>query len=479
MEMLQRQDWVVPTFNGELRTDKPPLHYFFMMITYGMFGVSPFSARLFSVVFGVATTVLIFYFSRKLINEKTAFLSSLIFVCSIQVAIQFHLAVPDPYLIFFVTLGLFSFLTAYHLKQEKLFYATYFSCGVGFLAKGPLALILIGVPIFIYLLARKELNLKSIARMGVVRGVFIILIIVLPWLASVGFQTNGAWLRGFFLDHNISRFTATMEGHRGLPGIAIGALFLSLLPTSFFLPQSIWKAWQHRDRFPLLLFSIIVCAVVVSFFSFSKTFLPGYIAPCLPFAAVILGYFLVQWIDSKSISFMQGLSYITGALITIVIPVAAYLALRKEVPASSATMAFWLFPLLLGSLISLFFFFRRNLYQSVYVLLCSYGLSSILLFYFVIPELMRHNPIQTLLERKSLSHPIVFQRANPAFIFENRMPIPVAHTNADLVSWLKQYPDAVIIGREKDMDQIDTSALVVLKRKDLFETSVTVFLFAK
>jgi 4-amino-4-deoxy-L-arabinose transferase-like glycosyltransferase len=32
MEMYQRGDWVVPTFNDALRTDKPPLHYYFMKV---------------------------------------------------------------------------------------------------------------------------------------------------------------------------------------------------------------------------------------------------------------------------------------------------------------------------------------------------------------------------------------------------------------------------------------------------------------
>jgi 4-amino-4-deoxy-L-arabinose transferase-like glycosyltransferase len=29
-EMYERGDWIVPTFNGGLRTLKPPLHYYFM-----------------------------------------------------------------------------------------------------------------------------------------------------------------------------------------------------------------------------------------------------------------------------------------------------------------------------------------------------------------------------------------------------------------------------------------------------------------
>ncbi|MDA1148468.1 MAG: hypothetical protein O2937_00480, partial [Bacteroidetes bacterium] len=47
-EMLQNGEWFFPKFNGEIRTDKPPLHYFFIALGYLLFGVGPFGARLFS-----------------------------------------------------------------------------------------------------------------------------------------------------------------------------------------------------------------------------------------------------------------------------------------------------------------------------------------------------------------------------------------------------------------------------------------------
>ncbi len=60
-EMLQHNDWVVPTFNGELRTDKPVLHYYFMMIAYKVFGINEFSARFFSAILGVLTVIITYY----------------------------------------------------------------------------------------------------------------------------------------------------------------------------------------------------------------------------------------------------------------------------------------------------------------------------------------------------------------------------------------------------------------------------------
>ncbi|HEX5168006.1 MAG TPA: glycosyltransferase family 39 protein, partial [Cyclobacteriaceae bacterium] len=78
MEMYHRSDWVVPTFNNELRVDKPPLHYFFMKLSYAIFGVSPFSARLFSVLMGILTMVVVYRSVLRFVDKISAFLSALI-----------------------------------------------------------------------------------------------------------------------------------------------------------------------------------------------------------------------------------------------------------------------------------------------------------------------------------------------------------------------------------------------------------------
>lgn len=100
MELHQKGQWVVPTFNGELRFDKPPLHYFFMKAAYSAFGVNPFAARIFSSLMGILLIAMIYIFSKRNINARAAFYACLILIASLQVAFQFHLAVPDPYLIF-------------------------------------------------------------------------------------------------------------------------------------------------------------------------------------------------------------------------------------------------------------------------------------------------------------------------------------------------------------------------------------------
>src|SRR5207244_12199785 len=44
-EMMLAGNWVIPTFNGDLRVDKPALLYWLQVAAYYGFGVNEFSAR--------------------------------------------------------------------------------------------------------------------------------------------------------------------------------------------------------------------------------------------------------------------------------------------------------------------------------------------------------------------------------------------------------------------------------------------------
>ena len=82
-EMMQRGDLIIPMFNNEFH-DKPAVQYYFMMAAYRVFGVNAFSARFFSVVFGVLTVLSVFWFARRILNEKVAFYASLLLISSFR-----------------------------------------------------------------------------------------------------------------------------------------------------------------------------------------------------------------------------------------------------------------------------------------------------------------------------------------------------------------------------------------------------------
>src|SRR4030043_967795 len=139
-EMLERSDFLVPTYNYELRTDKPPLHYWIFILAYKLLGVNELSSRIGSAIIGVATVLLVYFFAARILNKKIALVSALILPTCLCSFLIFRMAVPDPYLVFFNTLALFSF----YLSTSKPFYTYvfYICLGLGTLTKGPVGFIL-------------------------------------------------------------------------------------------------------------------------------------------------------------------------------------------------------------------------------------------------------------------------------------------------------------------------------------------------
>ncbi len=73
-EMWERKDWIVPTFNGELRTLNPPLHYFFMFLGFEIFGINAEGARFFHFDPHLGVIIsLLFYLSNLLSSVGGAY----------------------------------------------------------------------------------------------------------------------------------------------------------------------------------------------------------------------------------------------------------------------------------------------------------------------------------------------------------------------------------------------------------------------
>jgi len=64
-EMMSSPNHIIPTFNGQLRTDKPALHYYIMMAGYVIFGKSSIGARFFSSVSGALLMWILFLFVNR------------------------------------------------------------------------------------------------------------------------------------------------------------------------------------------------------------------------------------------------------------------------------------------------------------------------------------------------------------------------------------------------------------------------------
>lgn len=106
VEMLERGDLVVPTFNGELRTHKPILLYWLTMSSVSLLGPTETAMRLPSALCGLGTVCCVWYIGRCLFSTAVAWLSALMLSSSLLFVMASRAATPDATLIFCQTLGL-------------------------------------------------------------------------------------------------------------------------------------------------------------------------------------------------------------------------------------------------------------------------------------------------------------------------------------------------------------------------------------
>lgn len=478
-EMLVNNNWVVPTFNDQLRTDKPALHYWFMMIAYKLFGVSAFSARFFSAVFGILTIISTYHFTKKFTTRKLGLITSFVLCSAIFFMQEFHLAVPDPYLIFFVSFALFNFFDFYLNGKRNNWLFFYVSLGLGVLAKGPIAVALPGLIIVLFLIFKKEFKLRTILGLRPLSGGLITLAICFPWYYLVHKATNGAFTEGFFLEHNLSRFGSGMEGHGGLPFITWAFVLLGLLPYSFFIIQGFVHSWKKRNTNNFILFSFLVSATFVLFFSISGTKLPNYPMPTYPFIGILIAFYLNRILD-KSIS-LKGykISLWVLFIITVLMPVGGYIALAYAEPQlhSVRFSSFLLLILPVGSGMALIYLKKRKILESIISLGFASMFLTLELFSFIYPRLTAQSPVSLAAsEIDTEGKAMLYKGYDPAFLFNFQRTFPFSDDKETALRFLKENPGAYIITKEKffNSEWNDVDSEILLKQKSLFENYTTI-----
>ncbi len=339
IEMMEAADWVVPRFNDELRTHKPALLYWLMITAYSWFGISEFSARFFSAVLGTLTVLLTYDIGRRLFNPTAALWAGICLATTLMFTVAARAATPDAPLIFFVTLGLwtyvlFSFRATEDESVEPTYYPTqwwqvallYGVFGFAVLSKGPVGLVLptaiIGMFLLIMRLPSAEPTttwwqwgvslvrpffplhfLKTVWFMRPLLAVAACLAVALPWYVWVAAR-DFRWIEGFFLEHNLNRAVTSFEGHSGPPIYYLVAICIGFFPWSVFFTPLLWDVRQQLRSDTRYKAALIFCccwvAVWMGAFSIAQTKLPSYITPLYPGLALLTGMFVARVLEKRT-----------------------------------------------------------------------------------------------------------------------------------------------------------------------------------
>ena len=320
-EMLLNHDFITTYLNGDLRFDKPIFIYWFQALSVSIFGLNEFALRLPSAIAGTFWAIGIYWFVKRLFDEKSAIFSAFFMVTALQIGLIAKAAIADSLLNMFIAFSMFSLFIYIKEKNEKYLLLSFAFIGFGFLTKGPVAVLVPLATYFIYMAIKKDIKtfFKDIFNL---KGIAIFLIIALPWYIAEYMAQGQKFIDGFFLKHNIGRFEHGLEKHTGSIFYFVPVLLLGLLPwTSLLIKYFVNLKDKLKQKDDFFLFGSIWFFFVFIFFSFAGTKLPHY---------VIYGYtplFIFMGLYFKEIK-SQFLLSLPLILFTIVLLFLPYIALK-------------------------------------------------------------------------------------------------------------------------------------------------------
>jgi 4-amino-4-deoxy-L-arabinose transferase-like glycosyltransferase len=313
-EMLLRGEWVIPYLQGQPYLDKPPLLYWLVGLSYRLFGVHDWSARLVPALAVHGCILLIYGFGRRILGERSAFWGALLLSLAPGFISIGRLLILDGLLSFCVTLAVYA---AYESVRGDCLRPGWWllaavACGLGILAKGPVTLFLVVPPLWAY--SRLQGCSCRIGRRAILVFLAVALVVAVPWYIAI-------WMRlpefggYFFWQHNVVRFLAPFDHLRPIWFYA-PVLLVGLLPATLFavpLLRFLFSADPALSarRCPELGFVLLVGGWCVLFFSLSGCKLPTYILPAFPSLALAMGYYLTMsgWVRSLWLKAVVQLSF--------------------------------------------------------------------------------------------------------------------------------------------------------------------------
>ena len=322
-EMFRSGDWVTPRvyIEGKLVPfwAKPPLFFWMTALAFQLGGVSEWSARVPNLLVAAAMVFGTFLFGRRLWGVSVGALASLIVASSGLFFILSGTCVLDISLAASVFLGMASFALFAASEDNRDWWGRLFflGLGIGCLAKGPVAVVLIGLAIGTWLLATGQLRL--LRKLPWITGPMITGVITVPWYLMAEKATPG-FLHYFLIQEHILRYIRSDYGDlygsgRTQPyGASWVMLFLSFLPWSLFLIRHAFDRWRNRStaaaetRDRWLLYAVIWGLTPAVFFTLCRQILITYLLPGIPGLALATAVVLVRWIESaKATKLLRGL----------------------------------------------------------------------------------------------------------------------------------------------------------------------------
>jgi 4-amino-4-deoxy-L-arabinose transferase-like glycosyltransferase len=299
--MVATKDWITPQFSlGVPFWGKPPLSFWLTAAGFRVLGLHEWAGRFPSFLMNLLMVVMVWQLAARQKGPLFARVASLILASCLLFWIAGGAVMTDSSLGCATTLCMVSFWRAMDIKTSPgrlwgyLFFA---GLAMGLLAKGPVALVLIGFPLAVWTVVCGRIR-QVFQGLPWIKGTLLTLVLALPWYVAAEWKTPG-FLEYFLVGEHWNRFL--VSGWKGdLYGTAharprgtiwiywLGAAF----PWSIIVPGVLAKkpmgipgVLKSGDGWCLYL--ILWSVTPMLLFTLAGNILPAYVLPGLPAFALL------------------------------------------------------------------------------------------------------------------------------------------------------------------------------------------------
>lgn len=299
-KMVETGNWLVPQFDyGVPFWGKPPLSLWLTAASFRVMGISEFAARLPMFLVTLVIVGLIFSIARQRHGSGFGWGASALFVTSAMTFVLAGAVLMDPVLTLGTTLAMVAFWRAVTGAHRLWGYGFFVGLAIGLLAKGPVALLLVGIPVGIWIVAHRQWRIYW-QRLPVVTGTLLMLALSLPWYVLAERASPG-FLEYFLLGEHWKRFTEPGwtgdlygSAHRQAYGTIWGHALVAVLPWSLAIPvvllRAKWRASMSalvREPSRWSVYLIVWMLAPLLLFTLSGNILATYVYPGVPAFALL------------------------------------------------------------------------------------------------------------------------------------------------------------------------------------------------
>lgn len=292
-EFIQGGDWLTPHWNYEPYFRKPPLSMWLTAIFLQIFGVNEFSARATSAFSGIGLVIITYLMGKLIYNRWVSLLAVFILLRSREFLYRSRFGTTDVFLTFLTFIGIYGYLRVCKDNQNW-WYLIWIAYALGFMVKGPGAIIIPATIIVSVLLRRNYFEILHSQQFWL--GALLALMIVMPWHIFMIVKHGSIFINEYFYSQIIARINSPLGGNKGNFLFYFPSLEYEFYLWSYLVPFALIISF--RENMKLLNLShillVIFCLVFGGYSLLVQTKLPWYIFPIYPALSILVASLFVR-----------------------------------------------------------------------------------------------------------------------------------------------------------------------------------------